>query len=268
VPPKYAKSVQFGLQGIDYLLVRVLPEQPWLVSLGGAVLMALAIVAALRRKRPEPAAIVVAWTLTLLAVAMSRPLQLHNLFYLSRYFAIAAAIPAVIVGYGMVGLRATLTGALVLPIAVVTVLQVREAASLERVQERNIATLHTQPARYLASHLPADAVVVVEGAGATRFFTPRSMRIVDMQGLNHAAIAHARDDYERICTLVAEQPRYALIPEVYLRLSYVFVWRILRRFDEPYYAIIDPPRPKRVLLLEITGIKPGWLNRCSRMKSH
>jgi hypothetical protein len=49
-------------------------------------------------------------------------------------------------------------------------------------------------AQWLAAHLSDDARIGVEAAGAARFYTPRTMRIVDLEGLNDRELAHARFD--------------------------------------------------------------------------
>ena len=189
---KYAKHVGLGADGLAYLAIRVLPEEPWLAGLGGIALVLAALLRGERAQRRALAALLLAWLATILGIALSRPFGLGVLFYFSRYFAIVAAVPAIAVALGLARVPRVAAALLLAPVLLVNAQLASSTHARQRAQEEDIRQLHSEPARYVAGNLPERAVVVVEGAGATRFFAPRSMTIVDMLGLNDRAIAPTR----------------------------------------------------------------------------
>ncbi len=273
--------------GWAYLQAQVLPEQPWLVGLGGVLLIAAALLADLKLldssrfawlrapgqqpseasepRRFDLVALLVGWAVAMLATALSRPLDPAILFYQSRYFAIFAAIPPVIMALGLIRIHRWLGLALVLPVALVLGLQIPASQALQREQERGVALLHGDPARFVARELPADAIVAVEGAGALRYFTPRTMTIVDIIGLNDAEIAHAQGDAAKACVLVERAPGWFVLPDhIAAALGQVFVLRVVREFVDPHWAQIEQPREVRVVLLEVVDVQPRWRERCGQ----
>ena len=259
---QYVKAAEPGLSGLSYLADQVFPWQPWLISLGGLVLIALAIRQELEEKRFELSAIMIGWLATVLAIAVSRPLHEGVLFFESRYFAIVAALPAVVLALALVEARRWLVIALAVPVALVTSLQMGEVRDLLEAQEDDVWRLHTAPARYVAEELPEDTTVVVEGAGALRYFTPRTMTIVDLIGLNDDEIAHAEDDNERACVLVRRGPTHFVLPEhIAMNLAKVFELRPLQIFEDPSYAQVEEPHPMRVIVFEGEA-RPEWVQRC------
>lgn len=267
----YVKVGQGQLaSGVAYLQAQVLPEQPWVTGVGGGiVLMAAAIAADLAPDRDavrrfELLALVSAYVLALLATALSRPLDPAILFYQSRYFAIFAAIPLVVVAIGLARLHRIVALVALLPIVAITSFALPRAHALQRAQERGVALLHTGPAGYVSRELPADAVIAVEGAGALRHHTPRSMTILDIIGLNHAAIAHAASDADKACVLVRANPGWFVLPEhIAAALGKVFVLRPIESFVDPRWAQIEEPREVRVWLLEVEGVQSRWHDRCA-----
>jgi hypothetical protein len=265
----YVKLGQADLAGgIAYLQAQVLPEQPWLIGLGGVVLIAAAVVADLAPdrdavRRVELLALLTAYVLALLATALSRPLDPDILFYQSRYFAIFAAIPLVIVAIGLARLHRIVALVALLPIMVITLIALPRAHALQRAQERGVALLHGGPAGYVSRELPADAVIAVEGAGAMRHHTPRSMTILDIVGLNYASIAHAANDAERACVLVRAAPGWFVLPEqIAHALGQVFVLRPIESFVDPRWAQVEEPHEVRVWLLAVEGVHPRWAELC------
>jgi hypothetical protein len=259
---RYVKSGA-GLSGLSYLGREVLPWQPWLVGIGGVVLIGLALRGAARDRQREPWALVAGLLGFWIGTALSRPLHVGVLFYESRYFAPAAVIPAVLLAQGLIDGRRALVGALVVPVALVTSLQIGAVREQLRAQELDVWQLHTAPARHAAAVLPPDAVLAVEGAGALRYFTPRSIRVVDVIGLNDGEIARAPDDVARACVLLARAPTHFVLPEhIAANLDAVFELELLRAFDDESYAQIRPPHPMRVLFLRGRA-RPAWRERCA-----
>lgn len=267
--------------GLDYLAAQVLPWQPWFAGLGGLALIVAALFTELSgRGVLEPhvssttdtqpprhwqlSALLSAWLVGMLATALSRPLDPEILFYQARYFAVFAAIPPIVIALGVARTHRVLSLVLILPIALLTGLQITAANELARAQERGVALLHGDPARYVTRELPVDAVIAVEGAGAMRYRTPRSMTIVDIIGLNDAGIAHAPDDSSKACMLVQRAPHYMVLPDhIAANLAKVFELRVVTRFTDPAWAQIEQPRAVEVLLLEVVSTRPHWRERCA-----
>jgi hypothetical protein len=263
---KYAKNVGVGLDpmGLIYIAVQVLPREPWLVGLGGLLLFVLALWRTPATARVDVLTLAGGWLVTLLAIAVSRPCSLLVLFYDARYFAIVLPIAHVVVALGTLQLRTLLALAALLPVAIVNVDLATDAYARTRAQEQSIEKLHVMPARYLANELPSDAVVVVEGAGATRFFTPRSMTLVDLIGLNACDLVHARDKREFFCRLWARRPTHVMVPDEYLEVVTPFDVTKLRVFTDPAYSLSEEPFEHHVFLFAIRGVKERFRQLCAR----
>ena len=266
--------------GLRYLVDQVLVWEPWVAGVGGIALLLAALWTDLSGRgvlerddaaptdpsprRWELLALLAAWAAGLIGTAISRPLDPAILFYQARYFAIFAAIPPVLLALGLARTHRLLSLVLVLPIALLTGLAIPTTARIQRAQERGVALLHGDPARYASRELPTDAVIAVEGAGSMRYRTPRTMTIVDVIGLNDAAIAHAPDDAAKACVLVADAPGYFVLPDhIAAALAKVFELRVVAEFVDPEWAQIEEPREVRVLLLEVVGVRPRWQARCA-----
>jgi hypothetical protein len=265
--------------GLEYLAAQVLPWQPWYAGVGGLALIVAALwtelsgrgvlepraaVPSQQPRRWQLSALMSAWLVGMLATALSRPLDPAIVFYQARYFAVFAAIPPIVIALGLARTHRTLSLVLILPIALLTGLQITQAHELARAQERGVALLHGDPARYATRELPADSVIAVEGAGAMRYRTPRSMTIIDIIGLNDAGIAHAIDDPSKACVLIERAPDYMVLPDhIAANLTTVFELRVVERFVDPEWAQVEPPRPVEVLLLEVIAARPRWRERCA-----
>jgi len=266
--------------GLDYLVSQVLVWEPWVAGFGGVVLIAAALWTDLRDRgvlerapakleappvrRYELAALVVAYVAGVVGVALSRPLEPGILFYQARYFAIFAGLPPIVIALGIARTHRVLSLVLVLPVALLLGLAIPTTAKIQRAQERGVALLHAAPARFAGRELPEQAVIAVEGAGAMRYWTPRSMTMIDVIGLNDAAIAHAPDDAGKACVLVERAPGYFVLPEhIAGALGSVFEMRVIEEFVDPAWAQIEEPREVRVLLLEVVGVRPRWAARCA-----
>lgn len=274
----YVKAgVSSASAGLDYVAAQVLPWQPWFAGVGGLALIAAALwtelsgrgVLEARGSAPEPrgwqlTALMAAWLGGVLGTALSRPLEPELLFYQSRYFAVFAAIPPIVIALGVARTHRVLSLVLILPIALLTGLQITAAQEISRAQERGVALLHGDPARHATHELPPDAVIAVEGAGSMRYRTPRSMTIIDIIGLNDAAIAHAPDDAAKACVLVEREPDWMVLPDhIAANLAKVFELRVAARFVDPAWAQIEQPRAVEVLLLEVVAVRPRWRERCA-----
>ncbi|MCH9685181.1 MAG: hypothetical protein K0V04_27340 [Deltaproteobacteria bacterium] len=256
-----------GLGGLTYLAERVLPWQPWLVGLTGVVLLALALRRDLCERRPELLALLVAATGTWVAIAITRPLEPALLFYLRRYFIPFAAAFCVVLPFGLPLTRRWLAVGLVLPVALVCGLQIDSAYARSQAQRGDTHQVHTAVGKYLAAQLPPDARVAVEGAGANRYFTPRSMTLIDLVGLNDhetAAWTHVSNE-RKMCRFIERQPTHFAIPAHWVGdFSQAFAFRPLARFDDPVYTQGDPPFFHTVVVLEVVAVEPRWAARCEQ----
>jgi hypothetical protein len=264
---KYVKSTGLSLEGLSFLAAEVLPMQPWLVGVGGVVLLVRAVLPARAGERSAIFSLLGAFVLTLLAIAISRHCPPGTQFYTSRYFAIVAWVPLVPIALGLGSMSRWLAALCLCPVVLVNWQLTASALALQHHQAGDIRQLHSEPARFIAQSLPADAVVVVEGAGAARFYTPRSMQILDMIGLNDRAIAHAGSDRERLCSLLARRPTHLLVPDSLLSITVPLQVTLERRFTDPDYRITRTAIQRSVQLLSVHGLKPKWSSFCDHQPS-
>ena len=262
---QYVKGTGGGLSGLSYLVGDVLPWEPWLVSLTGVVLVALAVHADVRARRFELVAVLVAVAATWVAIAISRPLHPGTGFYESRYFAPMSALVPVVLPFGLIGRKPWQAWALVMPVVVLIGVQITDVQERLADQCDDTETVHTAVARTVASDLPRDAVIAVEGAGAIRWFAPRTMTVVDIVGLNDGRAAHLHfDKRAKMCHFVRRTPTHFAIPAEWIeQFSPVFRLRPVARFDDPRYTQVDPPRPLTVVLLAVDQIHPAWVEGCA-----
>lgn len=236
----YAKRGGSIGRGLAYMLAQVLPAQAWSLGLTGLGLFALSL------RRPSAAQqLALATIVSVIAVAASREVTPGVGFYCSRYFAVFASLPCIVIASQLPQKLAS-RALLLAPIAAANLWLLPQARQLARAQEASIATLHTQPARYLAQTLPRTATIAVEGAGATRFFLPRSVGVVDILGLNASSIVH-RDGLARLCAIGERSPSHVLLPaQYYASFATWFEFEPLREFVDPHYALTLRPRIERV----------------------
>jgi hypothetical protein len=254
-----------GVDGLAYVANEVLPWLPWLVGLGGVVLVGAALRRELRLGHAHGTMLVVVTIATVVLVAVTRPLHPGVQFFEARYFAPLFAAMPVVVALGLAALPRIAAVVALAPVAVLAGVQAKDAlARIEQTAE-DTHVLHTQPAQFVAAELPPDAVVAVEGAGAMRFFTPRTMTIVDLVGLNdHRAAAVHFDRNAKVCHWISRAPTYAVIPMDWVPiLGDVFTMRPIAAFDDPAYSQVDPPRPLRVVVVALGPVQPRWQN-CPR----
>lgn len=258
----YLKARLDLLGGLAYLVLRVLRHEGWLLTLACAGLVGLFTVREARADRWTAAVLSATWLLTLLAIAVTRRLDLGIQFYGERYFALASFIPPVLVGASLGAARRRALSALV-PVGLFLCVALPASHEAVRAQERDIRLLHTEPAQWVATHLPPDAVVLVEGAGAMRFYTPRSMTILDLVGLNDRLLAHTEPRLWP-CVWVARRPGFLAIPtELGPRIQQTFVMSLLEQRDDPAYSQVLPPSPRSLFVLQVRGITGEAMDRCT-----
>lgn len=213
----YVKARSGGLSGFGYFARIVLVREAWVCSLTGVLLWGRGLWRELAQKHATLALIQVAAFVGVAAIAFSRAFRPAVLFWQWRYFAPLMPLLIVPVAFGLMGVvrRLWWYGTL-LPI-VASTLWLCAAAWVEYEGQSGDVASHVALARWLAEHLPADARVGVEAAGASRFFTPRSMRIIDLEGLNDRGLAHVRfDPARRIAEIHARQPTHMAVPDSWL----------------------------------------------------
>jgi len=251
-----------ALSGLAYVAEQVAPWQPWLIGLGGVVLAGAALRRHVRERDATTTIVAIASIVTVVVVAATRPLHDGVQFFEARYFAPLLVPLPVIVALGLGALPRMWAVIALVPVALLTGLQAKDTRARVRASADDIHVLHRQPAQYLASELPPDAVVAVEGAGATRFFAPRTMTIVDLVGLNDHVAARLHHDREaKICHWIARAPTHAVVPAEWLGLlDGIFALEPLAVFDDPEYTQVEPVRPVRVVVVAVGPPRPG--RRC------
>lgn len=249
-----------GLAGLAYVRDEVLPWLPWLVGLGGIVLVAAAIRRELKLGHAHATMLLGLTIATVVLVALTRPLHEGVQFFESRYFAPLVVAMPVVVALGLAALPRIPAVVALVPVAVLAGVQAKDAFARIAQNAEDTHVLHTQPAQFVAAELPPDSVVAVEGAGALRFFTPRTMTIVDLVGLNdHEAAALHFDRKAKTCHWIARAPRFAVVPLDWVPiLDDVFALRPIAAFDDPSYTQVDPPRPLRILVLALGDVRERW----------
>lgn len=261
---QYVKGSDPGLGGLSYLTQEVLPGQPWLISLGGAAMLGLALFEERRAEGWSLAIAIAAWAATLIAIAVSRPLHPGVLFFEARYFGLVAHLPAVPIALALAaGRRRWVPVVLALPLAALTAHALARTAQVQQAQERSVMRLHTRPARWIAQHVPDDAVIAVEGAGAQRYRTPRSMTVVDIVGLNEAAVAHAPTSGDKLCAIINRTPQYLIAPtQIVEPLAAAFEGEVLAEFPDPAFAQVEPAHPATVQVVALRAVRSPWRERC------
>jgi hypothetical protein len=251
-------------------LVEVLWSEPWLRSVVGLLPIAVLLAAAAPNRRPSAWLLLGGWALTIVAISASRPLHPGVGFFESRYFTIVAWIPLILVALGTARLPRWLAAISVIGVLAGNAWGGAQTFERQRSQERDVRLVHVDPARAIASlasqaGLAENTTVAVEGAGASRFFAPRTMRVLDVIGLNWGALAHAPSDPAKACLLVQAEPALFVLPEhVAAPLSRVFRLETLQVFASPDYAMTRTPMLMRVHVLRNAGPQPGWVERCGQ----
>jgi hypothetical protein len=253
---KYVKMPVLGdTSGLGYVVEQVLPYTPWLVGLGGLVLIAIALRDAAETRDDGVLWFAGAWLFAIAAVATSRPLDPSVTFFHARYFTPLEPLPWILVGVGAKRIQARWAALALTPVALVAIVQAADTAKAVREQESSIHLLHSRPAAWIASHLPEDAIVAVEGAGALRWATPRTMTIVDILGLNAGDLAHAPTDEARACALASRRPTHAVLPDpIVPGVRAIFLLEPIADFADAHYALVEQPYEVHQRVYEIRGV--------------
>jgi hypothetical protein len=180
-------------------------------------------------------------------------------FFESRYFAPLVAPLPVVVALGLGALPRVWALVALAPVALLTGLQAKDTRARVHAAADDIHVLHRQPATWVASELPPESVVATEGAGALRFFTPRTMTIVDLVGLNDHVAARLHFDRDaKICRWIARAPTHAVVPVDWLGIvDGIWPARPLAAFEDAEYTQFEPHRPVTVVVLELGPPRPG-----------
>jgi hypothetical protein len=245
--------------GLAYLGNEVLLWQPWLVGVGPLLLAAWALRREWMKGGAQVTVVVGASVATIVAIALSRPFHAGVQFFEARYFAPFVAIPVLAVAFGVANMQRWLAVLLVLPGIALTSRQVGETLGRIHAAADDTRVLHTQVARFVAANLPSDAIVAVEGAGALRYHTPRSMTIVDLVGLNdHVAARLHFDRTAKQCHWVARAPTHAVVPIDFVpHLGGAFDLAPLAAFDDATYTQVEPHRAQRIFVVALRA-RPEW----------
>jgi hypothetical protein len=243
--------------------------QPTMLSIAGLTLIA----GGLRKNalRPVVIGLIAALTLAIFGVLCTREIHSGILFFERRYFAPFAALPtlamALALPWWFEGSRSRRYVGLALYWIVtgVAALSCLALATQKRREERSIDFAHVAPARWVAANLPSDAVIAVEGAGALRFFTPRTQTIVDVLGLNDRSIALAGDSFAKVCAIAAKHPTHFVLPApIYSKLEPFFRWREIARFEDPRYSLVATPYVLQIIVSENQGLREAYVRRCQQ----
>ena len=258
----YVKGRPFALEQLKYLVLEVLPQQP-LVTCGlGAVLAAIGSWQALRA-RSALAWVLFAALTGLLATGATRAQYPGVQFAQSRYFAPFFWLLPLAAAAGVAHFRKwPALGALGIPLAFSLFMCMR-AAAVQHAQEQGVTRLHVEPARFVST-LSDVRVLGVEGAGALRYFTPRSLRVVDVVGLNDRRFAHVRGKQgERLCRLLQAGITHFAYPEPWSDfLNKGFELQRLAAFTQPAYAQTVPPLDWTVIVARVRRVRSEALRSC------
>ena len=256
---KYVKALDQGFESLFYLPMRYVWEEPILWSVLGACCV---VVGLWKNKNPVLTVLGVSWFFWVLATVFTRSLDPSVLFFQSRYFAPLSATLVMLLASGLSHLHKPHWW--VLPILAATVGQLPSRLSLIADQESDILSLHTQPARQMVESLPPESVVLVEGAGASRFWLPRDMWVLDVIGLNHQPIAHMTSFSQLRCYLATQPIDFAVLPRHMVN-QYMTVYALeeLMVFDEAQYHQTEPPFSHSVYIFRSHGIRPEIAEVCA-----
>jgi hypothetical protein len=253
----YAKrTAHLGL-GLLYFAAQVLPGEAWFLGIGGIWLLYRAVA-----RRKSARWLVLSWACAVIGIAASRSIIPGTQFFCARYFSVFAALPCVAIASALPD-RALLRWLALAPVALAAFLALPEQRALQRAQERDITLLHGEPARWLTQVLPKSSRIAAEGAGAARYVLPRSMRVIDVIGLNFAPAAHAMNDIERLCAVLRAGPTHVLLPDEQTPMFAHFLrLRLLRSFVDPHSALTLRSSVRHVHAAVIASIPSNTRELC------
>jgi hypothetical protein len=260
----YVKGDVMALESLRYLFVEVTPVQPVVLSLTGLFLLGFSIREQRRTGNTIAAVVLVAGLGAAAAIALSRTLYDGVQFYQSRYFAPFAWVLPLVAAHGVAGMPRGRAVWWCLPLFAASAFLVWANVDLQRGQERGVQRLHVDAAHHMRAELPPDAVIGVEGAGAFRLLTPRSMTVVDLMGLNDGAVAHGPDGLmHKLCHLRRRGGTHVAYPAQWKQtLTAAFELEELKRFTEPRYTQLLPARAWQTTLARVIADRPEFARFC------
>lgn len=227
------------------------------------VLGALLAVGAATRRTPEVRAVLASAAMGVAAVSLTRPLFPQVTFFQQRHFLPFLLLVTPVCALGLDALSRRLgraTALVVLPLA----LGLPRARDVSVRSCREVFILHTAPAREVARDAAPDAVVGVEAAGSMRFHTAR--RALDLYGLNLGPLAHARDNRDRTCQIVAAGPTWFVMPPSWgARYLPAFDLHAVTRYEVPDPVIVEGA-PRAVVVFR-GAARPSMVARCAAWRS-
>lgn len=246
------------------LVFEALVQRGWARSIAWPLVGAAALVAWAVRRRAH-AAVIALWLLGSLgfvvAVVASRSYRVEG-YYWTRWTdpgvlgvaaasatGLALAVQALLEDTALKrGVQRAALAALALVVVVsipALVASLGERADRLGSDGRVIARMNVAPARWLAAHAPADAVVGVNDAGALRYFGGRTT--IDLIGLNNADLAFARVP---VADVEARIDWIAVYPLLTQQNPALATFARQRWFTVPRaeYTICDCPGPTRMFV--------------------
>lgn len=252
----YIKGVKAGFEGLAYIHAQLLPSQPWWSAVTGVLLISIGAYFAIKKRNWPIIALFLASVVTLIVISITIWVKPGVLFFHLRYYLPVMTLPLIVVAYGLAQLQWWQGVLAIIPIVVLNIVQIPETRQIQREQERGIDILHTRPAKLIAQNFAADSRIMVEGAGAVRFFTPRTMHIIDVVGLNDAKIAHAASYSDYTCEMIRQNPNLGLLPTDFRKaFERNFEFQLMHVFDDMNNMQGVEPTWARVELLQVKPLK-------------
>lgn len=235
---KFASNETYLVLNLVLIVRHIVPALPWFVW-GLGLLLWLAGCVELWRRGTVARVLVAFPLLFLLGVSASQYLRLGDAFYYLRYLLPAEAFIVVTLAVGGVAVlrrawqrrsrswgAAAVVGASLLVSAPLLNLPhaLAERADLYAWNCQNIEELNVAMALWLRDNVPAGETIMVNDAGAARYFSRH--RIFDMMGLNHHAFLHAEP------AAVAELARVrfaSVFPSWWAQLTKNATWQPIHR---------------------------------------
>jgi hypothetical protein len=247
----YAKAGFEPWLALRFLVERLLAEEPWAIA---AVWLLFA-----PTRRVEAGV----YALTVLAIALGRSLHPDLLFTQQRYFACFEFMPAAVLAASLPSHRPRLAGLLAASVLFLSAFSAPRALSRTRAQERNTRVLHVDVATFVNESLPQDTRIAVEGAGALRFYTARSLTVIDVLGLNDRRIMHAGTSTQHLCASATRLPAFLIVPDALIpAFSALYDGELLQRFHSEGFAHVIEPYPWTVHVVRVRGLHPAMVEKC------
>ncbi len=186
-------------------------EQPVFVSIGGAIMFVLGAYWLFRLRRDIAAILIGILALFTIAIAVTREMvpECGEFFYWSRYLAPVIPLAMAPVGFGIMGaaslwsnrrriVELTALAAVAVPMLFVSMPALKRESRQFCWNCQNINEVQVEFGRWINRNTPAGTAVLVNDAGAIRYFGQR--RTIDLLALNDHRFLIDRGLHERIVT--------------------------------------------------------------------